>query len=297
MKKFILLPLTALMIFASSCNDDETTDVDPAGDVDPVEESQTATLRLRMEHVFNGEPLNLDEDFITEDGDTIEVEELKYFLSNISFADNEGNEMYVKDSYHLMELGEESHITIRDIEGLEPGIFTSFNVSVGVDEEANHTVENARGDLSPAGSDGMIWTWRTGYKFIKFEGHYHENGEEEDFLYHLGTDQNFKTFNFNGILSEEQEGVSSARVAHSEGEDEEGELFISVEANKVTEIHLMVDVSELFKSPTSVDISTMNNIAGGNPAESVALMDNIEYSDYPGRNGWFELHHVITFEE
>ena len=108
MKKFILLPLLSVIVFLSSCNDDET-----------VTETEGATLRLMLEHNFNGEPFNLEEDYVTENGDTITASELKYFLSNIKFFDNDGNEFAVPNSYHLVELEEGSHIRIMDVEPTE----------------------------------------------------------------------------------------------------------------------------------------------------------------------------------
>jgi len=188
-----------------------------------------------------------------------------------------------------------------DIEGLEPGTFTGFTVAVGVDEEANTSIENATGDLDPAGADGMIWSWNTGYKFIKFEGEYDaKDGESGDFLFHLGHEENYKTFVFDGGESdsheEEEESHTNARITHDDEEPMEGNLFIQPEAGKITEIHLMINVAELFKSPTTINISEINNVAG-TPEPTEQMMNNIEYTDEVEHNGWFQLHHVITFEE
>jgi hypothetical protein len=49
---------------------------------------------------------------------------------------------------------------------------------------------NGGGDLDP--SDGMVWTWNTGYIFLKHEGQFLDSaGILQPFVYHLGTNSGY----------------------------------------------------------------------------------------------------------
>lgn len=231
------------------------------------EESPKVTLKL--EHTFNGEPLDLESEFITANGDTVQFSELKYLLSNLSFLGNDNQEQKAEDSYYLVDLSNESNVHEIEIDGLNAGSYTSFKLGLGVDSVANHSITNAKGDLDPNGADQMIWSWNTGYKFVRCEGDYKKAENTGTFVFHIGTDANYRTFHF--------------------GEDQA--LNIKIENDKTTEIHLVIDLAELFISPNTIDLQVTNKAHGDNAS---VLMDNLYDSDKDGHYGWFELHHIET---
>ena len=284
MKK-LLLPLLALMSLLS-CNDPEI--------VDP----EKATVRLKMEHHFNGTPIDFDSEFVTSYGDTIQFSVFKYYLSNLVFMDDEGNEFALEESYYLVST-EESNIQEIEISDLEAGDFTSFKLSVGVDSVANSSITDASGDLDPNGADGMIWNWNVGYKFVNTEGTYKNDSTSGSFVLHLGKDENYKTFNFGSMTDDHSDHSAVMRISEIEEEDDsmemehssEGTLAISLDEGKTTEIHLMVDLAELFESPNEISLAETNTSHGTN---ATLFMDNIEHSSDEDANGWFTLHHITT---
>ena len=277
MKKLLLSTLVvSLSLF--SCKEEATSPV--------VEECPK--VKIMLEHQFNGEPLDFDTKYVNANGDTLQISELKYFLSNLIFVDNHGNEQKVADSYYLVEQGEESNIKVLEIEGLEEGTYSSFKLSVGVDSVSNHSVAAATGDLDPNGADQMIWAWNTGYKFIRCEGDYASavDNSSGSFVYHVGGDANFKTFHIGNAVHDEHEMHEDERLA-----EDGGDLFISLEKGKITQIHLVVNLAELFVSPNQINVKEIENAAGENAS---LLMDNISHSMEEEYNGWFELHHIQT---
>lgn len=268
MKKFIL-GLSVLTLGLFSCDEEVVT---------PEVEAERATVSLKIEHHFNGVKVNLTDDFVTANNDTINFSEFKYFLSNLTLGAEGKEDVTPTDSYYLIDLADGA-IQYEKIENLDPADFSSLKISVGVDSVANHSVVNGSGDLDPAGADGMIWAWATGFKFIRTEGSY-KNGEATgDFVLHLGGDANYKTFHFGG---------SSHGGDHEHGAT--GGLSINLAEGSETEVHLMVNLAELFVSPNAVDL---DNVGSVHSAGSL-LLENIKESEIEGTNGWFQLHHVST---
>ena len=274
--KKILLSFIVATTLLTACKED-SKDPEP-------QEKKYAKVRLKVEHQFNGATVDLDSEFINENGDTIQFSEIKYYLSNLVFMDSLMNHQKDEDVYHLIEVTNESNVIDVLIDGFDAGVYESFKISVGVDSVANHSFADAKGDLDPNGADGMIWSWNTGYKFVKLEGAYGTPDTSGNFAYHIGGDANYKTFEFGTSSHDHTENVTR--------ESSEG-LYISLEEDKVTEIHLVVDLAEVFKSPNTIDIAVTNKAHG---ASGGTLMDNIVTSEDDDKNGWFELHHLTTMD-
>ena len=270
MKK-VLLSALVLGLGLISCKK-ETTEPE-------VEES--AKVKIMLEHQFNGEPLDFETDYINANGDTIILSELKYFLSNLVLMDNDGNEQAVEESYYLVELGADNNINNIEINGLKEGSYTSFKLGLGVDSVANHSTADAKGDLDPNGADQMIWSWSTGYKFVRCEGDFKGADSTGSFVFHIGKDENYKTFHFG----------AASHTGHEVRQTSDGNLAISLENDKTTEIHLVVDLAEFFVSPNQIDIQEVNKAHGDNAS---VLMDIIYESEEDGHYGLFELQHIQT---
>lgn len=263
MKKYIY-PILALGMLFTACKD---KDKDP----EPTPEEK-AKIVLKLDHEFNGEALDFNTKYRNENGDTVKISELKYFISNLVLKSGDG-ELIIKDFYKLIQPTSGNTEIEIEIDGIDPKDYSSFSVSVGVDSARNHTIESAVGDLDPAGADQMIWTWSSGYKFVKFEGTYSMPDSSGKFVYHAGGDANYKVFDFGSTL------VASEK------------LNLSLKSGKTTEIHLVVDLAEIFKSPNLMDVRKPFGHTGG-----ATIMNNISTSDNSEMNGWFELHHIMTLD-
>ena len=290
MKK-LLFSLGVLSTLLFSCKTETAT---------PTTEEK-ATVRFKVQHHFNGKALNLTDEFITENGDTVVFSQFKYFLSNAILRGDSISPLVLDNSYYLVDITD-SPIQNIEIGGLNPATYSSFEISLGVDSTANHSTISNSGDLQPGGGDGMIWSWSTGYKFLRSEGSYKKATDTGNFVLHLGKDANYKTFTFgtkdsgsghtddmnNGHTTDEQH--HAAKIASGDHGHTEGTETIELKAGKVTEIHLMVNIAELFVSPTTIDLHTYSagHSGGGD------ILTNAVHSTDDTKNGWFELHHITT---
>lgn len=107
---------------------------------------------------------------------------LKFYISNISFF-REGKLVYKdKQSAHLMDAENKMIITINDFPA--PLNFDSMEFGLGIDSATN-TKGALDGDLDP--TQGMYWTWQSGYINFKLEGKSNKiPSEDGEFIYHLG---------------------------------------------------------------------------------------------------------------
>lgn len=246
--------------------------------IDPVEVnevSNTANLRIKLEHVFNGEPLNYDSNYVTPNGDKVRFSRFKYYLSNMIFLSSEGDQV-LENHYDLIELSNDTNIMFLEKEGLAEGHYSSIKLSVGVDESSNNISLDSKGDLDPTGVDGMNDSG-SGYQFVNIKGTYDSNGVTGDFTYEIGGNDNYKIFHFLGVDDHTHDARSGG----------EGTLHVDLINDQITTVHFVVDLAELFVSPNVIDVKK-------DIATSTSFMNNIHTSHVEGKTGWFQLHHNET---
>jgi hypothetical protein len=176
MKKYIMALVVALSATAFwGCNDSDPK-TEPAETFGNVE--------FEVEHVWGhavstSEPFSLNTPFVhPKTGDTLSFTKVKYYISNVSFQKTDGSWVDM-DQYFLLDLAEGNKIKV---ENVPSGEYTAMKMMIGVDSLRN--VSGAQeGALSP--SNGMFWSWNTGYIMAKLEGE-SPNAEEGSFAFHIG---------------------------------------------------------------------------------------------------------------
>lgn len=164
---------------------------------------ELTTVNFQFDIQANGDPLIFDQEkYSTSSGQTITVERVKIYLSNIKLIEAGGEDFVVPDSYHLISFDNNQGTFVLKIENVPSRLqIESLQFSIGVDPEANTSIDHV-GDLDP--TNGMAWDWNTGYKFLLLEGRFFDsdvsNGKE--IKMHIGTDKNYHTQIF--TLSEAQ---------------------------------------------------------------------------------------------
>lgn len=266
MKK-VLIALAAISLGLISCKKDS---VDPE-EIDVV---NAPSLKIKLEHVFNGEPLNYDSNYVTANGDTVKFSQFKYYLSNMTFLGEDGDQV-LENHYDLIQIGSDTNILFIEKSGLVEGHYSSIKLSVGVDEASNNTSLEAKGDLDPTNANGMHDS-STGYQFVNLSGNYSNEGLTGDFSYEIGDTDNYKVFHFIGEDDHE----------HTRSESE-GTLHVDLLNDQTTTVHFIVDLAELFVSPNVIDVKK-------DIATSTSFMNNIHTSHVEGKTGWFQLHHSET---
>lgn len=243
MKKTYLNALGVMMIAmitsCNSCKDENTT-----------ETPTTGTVKVEFEHTVNTLPFGLNADYITTSGDTIQYTTAKYYVSNVGFVRTDGTVWKAPNSYYLIDLTNEESALL-SVTKVPNGDYTAVQFTIGVD--SLHNVSGSQtGALSV--SNGLFWSWNSGYIFAKMEGTYH-HGSSGNFAYHLG-------------------GFTGTSSCIREQEFDLGGAVMTVSPDATPQIHMNVDMMSLFEFSTPpLDVMNVNNVTmPGSMASSI--MDN-----------------------
>lgn len=113
--------------------------------------------------------------------DTITPKVTKFYISNISLKQSDGNVWYNPNGYFLIDLDrpETQNILLSEVPN---GLYTEISYMVGVD-----SLRNVSGAQKGALSTfyGMFWTWNSGYIMQKFEGD-SKKAPNKKYEFHLG---------------------------------------------------------------------------------------------------------------
>ena len=241
-----------LIALITACSSDKQASAFPVG--------------IEITHRFAKEPLNPGRTlYKTAAGDEISVEQLRYYLSNFRLRRSDGTwfsnpkDPQTSQGYFLVDAArQESQAFL--IGPVPKGEYIGIEFLLGVDPERNNAGAQ-RGDLDPA--RGMFWTWNTGYIFFKLEGHSEQSpGKQHEVAYHLGSSAN----------------VSNARRIYLPLKPE----AIKVESGNVAQIHLGVDVAQVFEGAHRIRIADLHEAMSPKSGESIA--DNVA--------GIFNVEHV-----
>lgn len=116
-------------------------------------------------------------------GNNVEIETLRFYISNIQLY-KQGNPVFTeKESYHLIDWSdvESCKFNLATPEDLD---FDEIHFLLGIDEET-HEAGVMGGDLDP--TRGMYWSWQSGYINFKLEGKQPQVPTPiHDFQFHLG---------------------------------------------------------------------------------------------------------------
>ena len=123
-------------------------------------------IHVHIIPLFEGKELILEKEEYELNGNPIQFEVLKFYLSNFMLM-NEGMVVWQEqNSYHLLDASqtESMNMDIKIPEGLQ---YDHIAFNLGIDSATN--VSGAMGgDLDP--TKGMYWSWNSGYVNFKLEG-------------------------------------------------------------------------------------------------------------------------------
>lgn len=134
---------------------------------------------------FNQADFSIDENkyFLIQNGDSITIETLRFYMSNIEFQDNGKTIVKDKSTAHLID-AEDAQSLHFVIDAPQNTTYNQLKFDLGIDSLTN--VSGALGgDLDP--TKGMYWTWQSGYINFKIEGKNPRcNTRNHAFQFHLG---------------------------------------------------------------------------------------------------------------
>lgn len=145
--------------------------------------SQDANNTINFDASFNENKLELNKYILLNKSDSIFIETIKFYISNIKLAIDDSIIFQEPNSYHLIDFENISTKTI-SLNYPKNIIFNKIIFKLGIDSATN--VSGALGgDLDP--TKGMYWTWQNGYINFKLEGKSNIcQSRNNEFQYHLG---------------------------------------------------------------------------------------------------------------
>jgi hypothetical protein len=123
------------------------------------------TLSIRFRPLWNNELLELNKKYITSN-DTITIETLRFYISDIVFYNHEKPVAFINKKHHLLDFEDTVSFVITHFSD-SALLFNTIKFKIGIDSLTN-VLGVYGGDLDP--TKGMYWTWQSGYINLKLEG-------------------------------------------------------------------------------------------------------------------------------
>jgi hypothetical protein len=149
--------------------------------------SQTNHQEITFCANYGNEKLELNSVLKIGETDSIKIESLRFYVSNIRYF-NQSKLVWKEDnSYHLIDFSNEG--TLKLSTNIPDNlIFTQLVFNLGIDSVTNTSGVMGK-DLDPI--KGMYWTWQSGYINFKLEGTSNLcKTRNNEFQFHLGGYQN-----------------------------------------------------------------------------------------------------------
>lgn len=188
---------------------------------------QTKKIELLIYPSFGQTVLHLaDSVFLTEKFNFLQIESLKFYISNIQLLKDAKIVFEEKNSFHLIDAADENTWRISMQSDLQIS-FDELKFGLGIDSLTNVSGVLG-GDLDP--TKGMYWTWQSGYINFKLEGKSQScKTKNSEFIFHLG-------------------GYKQPFGAYQ---------TLSIPVNNINKIYLSLDLELLFRG---IDLTKTNHL-------------------------------------
>lgn len=218
----------------------------------PKPKPASAHLVFNFKNMVDDKPLKLNDSVNTyrnANGDDFYVTTFKYYISNIVLTKTNNEEVHMPESYFLVNAADPATLT-QELTGVPSGKYKSISFTIGIDSLRNFAGAQT-GCLDPA--NGMFWTWKSGYIFVKMEGVSSKSASKKNRLvYHIGgaiaPDNTIRTFT--------QELPSKLKL----------------KSESTAQIDIAVNAASLFKGAKTVNFADLSFTMGG--PKSVIVADN-----------------------
>jgi len=218
---------------------------------DTVPQPRAGTLNFEVVHEFDGEVVEPESGlYLTANGDSIEFGLIKHYLSNFE-VHSVRTGWHKADNYILVDNQVEGteNFSLAELPFAE---YDSIRFYMGIDSATNHDHE-LFGKIDPDYS--MLWTWNTGYIFLKYEGKLvNDPSTPLGFAYHIGGDNFLMTY---------QMPLASSKVLS--------------ESKVNADVKLKFNLAELFHNPNTIDMDQAPLVSHtmDEPVFTMQLRDNL----------------------
>ncbi|MBP1649876.1 MAG: hypothetical protein H6Q26_33 [Bacteroidetes bacterium] len=245
MKKISILLSFATILFSACSKDDDKDTSDTLN-------GQTV---LTFDSKVGSDDFTLNKD-VTINGATYNFTQLRYWVSNVTLTNTDGNTYKVPSSYYLLE--ENNAIAVQDgsfeypatkredvtISDIPAGTYKSITFSIGIDAVYNDNLSLQAGELSQLnGMTNVSWMWHTSYIFSSLKG----TRNSTAIAVETGLNTNYRTITITLPGS------------------------VTINAASTTNIKFSVDVTKIIDG---LDLATTPTIGASVPAVMTQVADN-----------------------
>jgi hypothetical protein len=144
-------------------------------------EKDSTFMKLHLK--FDGQTLVLNKTYLSKKSDTLEINVLKFYISDIEIRYDDDSTFKPKKKYHLVDLDNSKTHQIA-LNAKADIRITQLSFAIGVDSTAS--VSGALADDLDA-TNGMYWAWQSGFINMKIEGKSNScKTRKNQFHFHIG---------------------------------------------------------------------------------------------------------------
>ena len=138
---------------------------------------------LRILPVFGKTPITEDRWFVSANSDSLQFDNIRFYLSNISIELENGQTIHDTERAHLIDVFEPSTLVI-SFQNIHDKRFKKMRFNIGIDSTTS-VAGALGGDLDA--TKGMYWAWQSGYINMKIEGRSPQCSNRKNvFQFHIG---------------------------------------------------------------------------------------------------------------
>ncbi|MRI00584.1 hypothetical protein GH721_08600 [Kriegella sp. EG-1] len=251
-----------LCITMFSCSNDDN-------DIESLD-GQTGDIVIKFDNGVGDQDFIFDVSYDKSSNESYKVTSLKYLISNIELTETDGttfmypvdNNAFIIDESDANNAGE-IWVTLTDVPAAD---YTKISFGVGIDQERYAKGADGQGDLMAVAQEKeMLWSWATGFRFIRLDGVYSD-----------------------GTLTDEALNIHMGSVGTSLDNYREVNLdmpnTVLIRENTTPEVHIKADIAQVFDGSTSVVLSEGYSQVHTDEVTTPIIANNMQ--------GMFMIHHV-----
>lgn len=244
----------ALAIVLGSCSSDDVVNSTEGN----------GSLKIKFDHRYGDADFIMGAPYITSQGETIKVDNIKYIVSNIVLTKEDGSTFtYPKSKSYFIIKEQTPNLFTIELTEIPAGNYKTIKFGIGVDQEQFNLGAAGQGDfLAQAQTEKMLWSWSAGYKFLAFEGEFTSATVTDAELFKVHTGQTGTNYNYTEVsLNMPDKALVRPTIT--------------------PQIHVMADLSKILDGTTKISLSPQPNIMGGtiltSITENIATMFSVDH--------------------
>lgn len=261
MKKYIVFAYIAIILsLVISCNRDEEPKIGA---------NDKNSVTLKFENIFKGQAMyGLSGVYTSSSSQKHKFSTLKYIVSDVVLIKSDGTEV----KYHYQNPDKGAYIVDQSenaithnfvLEDIPAGDYKQVKFGLGISPDAFILGQEKQALFwDKAKTNGMSWSWASGYKFVNFEGTYSDN-LDKNFKIHIGNignPQQNDTPNVYQVITLKFPQVAKVRKAIA------------------PQIHIMADINQFLSGKNKVILSDNNaNAMNPNKATVKETAENLSH--------------------